>query len=203
MSSSNIQDNTNNNIPVQETRRIDGEGDVNMEMDRLSIEEQSGDQEHQTSLKTYIHLKQQVKEADIKYQEALENKEIPEEQSKFLDLLMSAQANANKYRDICRQRFPSRQEFMTKQEIDNQSESHYVPKDLPVLQIVGSDKWHPSKIIHLSTEMFLRAFEKEIRAANLKVQDNWSHLLPKSFNDAQNIWLDGVLQEYPSCTWEE
>ncbi|KAI7847014.1 hypothetical protein BDC45DRAFT_452535, partial [Circinella umbellata] len=92
---------------------------------------------------------------------------------------------------------------MTKQEIDNQSESHYVPKDLPVLQIVGSDKWHPNKIIHLSTEMFLHAFEKEIRAANLKVQDNWSRLLPKSFNDAQNIWLDGVLQEYPSCTWDE
>ena len=61
---------------------------------------------------------------------------------------------------------------MTKQEIDNQSESHYIPKDLPVLQIVGSDKWHPSKIVHLSTEMFLHAFEKEIRAANLKVQDN-------------------------------
>ncbi|KAI7854273.1 hypothetical protein BDC45DRAFT_557360 [Circinella umbellata] len=141
MSSSNIQDDTNNNIPTQEVRRIDGEGDVNMEMGRrLSIAEQEGDQEHQTSLKTYMHPKQQVKEADIKYQEAVENNEVLEEQGKFLDLLMSAQANANKYRDICRQCFPSRQEFMTRQEIDNQSESRYVPKDLPVLQIVGSDK---------------------------------------------------------------
>ncbi|KAG2212523.1 hypothetical protein INT45_001774 [Circinella minor] len=140
MSSSNVQDNTTTNTPVQENRRIDGEGDVNMEMSRLSITEQDANQEHQTSLKTYLHLKQQVKEADIKYQEAIENQETLEEQSKLLDLLMSAQANANKYRDICRQRFPSKQEFMTKQEIDNQSESHYVPKDLSVLQIVGSDK---------------------------------------------------------------
>ncbi|KAI7846645.1 hypothetical protein BDC45DRAFT_582931 [Circinella umbellata] len=157
MSSSNVQDNTNNNTPTQETRRVDREGDVNMEMGRLSITEQDGDQEHQTSLRTYLHLKQQVKEADVKYQEAIENNEVPKEQD----------------------------------------------KNLPVLQIVGSDKWHPNKIIHLSTEMFLRAFEKEIRAANLKVQDNWSRLLPKSFNDAQNIWLDGVLQEYLSCTWDE
>ncbi|KAG2212524.1 hypothetical protein INT45_001775 [Circinella minor] len=51
--------------------------------------------------------------------------------------------------------------------------------------------------------MFLRAFEKEIRAANLKVQDNWSRLLPKSFNDAQNIWLDAVLQEFSGSTWDE
>ncbi|KAG2216784.1 hypothetical protein INT45_009671 [Circinella minor] len=203
MSSSNIQDNTTNNTPVQENRRVNGEGDVNMEMGRLSITEQDANQEHQTSLKTYLHLKQQVKEADIKYQEAIENQETLEEQSKLLDLLMSAQANANKYRDICWQRSPSKQEFMTKQEIDNQSESHYIPKDLPVLQIVGSDKWHPGKIVHLSTEMFLRAFEKEIRAANLKVQDNWSRLLRKSFNDAQNIWLDAVLQEFPGSTWDE
>ncbi|KAG2221328.1 hypothetical protein INT45_014012 [Circinella minor] len=203
MSSYNVEDNTNNNIPAQDNRRVDGEGDVNMEMSRLSTTEQDGNQEHQTSLKAYLHLKQQVKEADIKYQEAIENQVILEEQSKLLDLLMSAQANENKYRDICRQRFPSRQEFMTKQEIDNQSERHYIPKDLPVLQIVGSDKWHPGKIVHLSTEMFLRAFEKEIHAANLKVQDNWSRLLPKSFNDVQNIWLDAVLQEFPGSTWDE
>ncbi|KAG2216304.1 hypothetical protein INT45_011236 [Circinella minor] len=41
MSLPNGQDNTNNNIAAQENRRVDGEGDVNMEMGRLSITEQN------------------------------------------------------------------------------------------------------------------------------------------------------------------
>ncbi|KAG2225875.1 hypothetical protein INT45_007119 [Circinella minor] len=131
MSSSNVQqDNTKNNIPIQETRQVDDEGDVNMEMSRLSTVEKDSNQEHQTSFRSYLHFKQQVKEA-------LEKQENPKEQNKLLKLLMSAQVNVNKYCNICRQRFPSRHDFMTKQEIDNQPESHYVPKDLPVFQIVG------------------------------------------------------------------
>ncbi|KAG2217429.1 hypothetical protein INT45_013760 [Circinella minor] len=51
--------------------------------------------------------------------------------------------------------------------------------------------------------MFYVSLKWKSAAANLKIQDNWSRLLLKSFNDAQNIWHEGVLQEFPGSTWDE
>lgn len=139
-------------------------------------------------------------------------------QESALDNLTAAQERIDKYREACKKRYPTRLEFYTWDEIEqcnrqfnlacrnsegSSKEDHYVPKDLPVLQVVGSDKWHPNKAVHLSAEMFLRAFTKELKSCGLDVRKHWNRLLPKCLNDAQNLWLDGVLEEDEHCNWQE
>ncbi|KAJ8651910.1 hypothetical protein O0I10_012518 [Lichtheimia ornata] len=105
-----------------------------------------------------------------------------EDQETALEKLTAAQERVDKYRGICKKRYPTRLELYTWDEIEQRNrqynmacrsmegsskEDHYVPKDLPVLQVVGSDKWHPNKAVHLSAEMFLRAFTKELKSCGL------------------------------------
>lgn len=119
------------------------------------------------------------------------------------------------YRDICKSNFPNRLEFYAHEEIharnavtrpNFKNDGHAptrVPKDLPALQIVGSVKWHPNKVVHISAEMFLRASEKEMRATCLDPADHWQTQLPKCLNDQQPIWYDGILSRKANISWRE
>lgn len=119
------------------------------------------------------------------------------------------------YRDICKSNFPNRLEFYAHEEIHARNavtrpnfkgDGHAptrVPKDLPALQIVGSVKWHPNKVVHISAEMFLRASEKEMRATCLDPADHWQTQLPKCLNDQQPIWYDGILSRKANISWRE
>ncbi|KAI9243021.1 hypothetical protein BDA99DRAFT_566948 [Phascolomyces articulosus] len=66
---------------------------------------------------------------------------------------------------------------------DNGRNHYHVPKDLPVMQIAGSNKWHANKVVHLSAEMFLHAFEKELRAYNLAVEKQCTEVLNQMLDE--------------------
>ena len=181
-------------------------------MEGLSIDPKEGkkDPEHE-ALMTLQKLQCQINDKNVAYQEIVDQGGSLEEQSKALKILVEHQDHMEMYRLLCKQRHPSRMEFFTYEEIqrkndarkiktqsvDGRNNEHYVPKDLPVMQIMGSEKWHLNKIVHLSAEMCLRAFENELYACNLPIDNYWQRLLPKCFNDAQSIWFDSERDRFP------
>lgn len=169
------------------------------------------------AINTLEDLKRKCHQREQEFNVAVQEQD-DEDQERALENLTAAQERVDRYREVCKKRYPTRLEFYTWDEIEQRNrqfnmacrnaegsskEDHYVPKDLPVLQVVGSDKWHPNKAVHLSAEMFLRAFTKELKSCGLDVKKHWNRLLPKCLNDAQNLWLDGVLEEDEHCTWQE
>ncbi|KAI9250927.1 hypothetical protein BDA99DRAFT_589244 [Phascolomyces articulosus] len=104
----------NNNIPTQEIHQKCGKGNI----------------------------ENMVKDSDVKFQVAVKENKGAEEQENILDELINVQSKANKYHEICRQQFPTRVEFMTRQEIDALKESQY--EDAFMLQRIRSGKQNPS-----------------------------------------------------------
>lgn len=62
-------------------------------------------------------------------------------------------------------------------------------------------KMGTTKVVHLSAEMFLRAFEKELNANDMPVEKHWRRLLSKSFNDSQSTRFDGQMLQHPNMDW--
>ncbi|CDH60715.1 predicted protein [Lichtheimia corymbifera JMRC:FSU:9682] len=155
-------------------------------------------------------LEDQIQEKMAAFRTSIKEKKPTNQQTKAFKELADIRKCAEEYRLICKEQYPDRLELYTweeinqqKQQASNTSQDHVVPKELPALQCIGSDRWHPNKALHLSTEMFARAFENELNAAGLDHDKHWRRLLPKCLNDAQNIWLPTEVKEHPDLDWQE
>lgn len=155
-------------------------------------------------------LEDQIQEKIAAFRVSIKEKQSSEKQTQAFQELANLRERAEEYRNICKQQYPGRIEFYTWEEVhqqkqapNNHSNDHIVPKELPALQCIGGDHWHPTKALHLSTEMFARAFENELNAAGLDYDKHWRRLLPKCLSDAQNIWLTTETNEHPDLNWQE
>ena len=206
-----------NNIPTQEqphqseTEKVNAEGEkMDIDIRDLSIEE---DLPHRRNLRTFNRLREQADAADAAYQEAVDAGAEADTRRRLKAELKEAEEDADDYREHCKKRFPSCMEFYTKEEIadrnaaiikdEDKNRSHFVPKDLPALQIIVAERWLSSKAAHVSTERFLKKFKSEVEACNFKVEEHWVRLFPKCLNDIQLIWFEGVLEDKPDITWDE
>ncbi|KAG0167032.1 hypothetical protein DFQ28_005671 [Apophysomyces sp. BC1034] len=172
----------------------------------------------QMALQSYHNVQAQTTDLENQHFLLVNNKAPLEEQVTGLKAMQMAQQYQQEYRKFCKERYPQCPEFYTWEELGAKQETRdrskvpehrsssadrFIPHDLPVLQIIGEPKWHPSKVVHLSAELFLRAFEKELHASNLPMEQYWGRIFPKCLNDAQTIWFDNELKNSPTISWLE
>lgn len=65
-----------------------------------------------------------------------------------------------------------------------------VPRNLPVLQLVGQYRYDRNAKVHTSTSSFLRAFEEELQTYLLDPEVEYERLLPRCLNTSQKKFLD-------------
>lgn len=185
----------------------------NQEREEITITKNTNDSPLAAALNTLHKLKMQADHKDALFQETVINDKPQEEQANAMRAAESAQEKVDMYRRLCSKKYPLHPQFQmqpnTLDVISNteqdgkQKDSHIVPKELPALQIVGNEKWNPMRKMHLSTEMFLRAFVKELQSCGLKPEDHWQRLMPKCLDDTQSLWLDDIMRENPDYTWAD
>lgn len=222
MATNNVQD-QNSTTPAPTASRDESQQPMQDNMRRLSLndnnnmdvdEEPTSDQAAcQEAIDGMQELDNQIQEKIAAFHAAIKGKQSAKKQTDAFKELADIRERAETYRQICQEQFPTRSEFFVRE--DNQrgqqqqqvtsynSQDHVVPKELPALQCIGSERWHPAKAQHLSTEMFARAFENELNAAGLDHDKHWRRLLPKCLSDAQNIWLADNINEHPDSTWKD
>ncbi|KAI7873433.1 hypothetical protein K492DRAFT_223949 [Lichtheimia hyalospora FSU 10163] len=165
------------------------------------------------AISTLHKLKTQADHKEAIFQQLVSDNKPQDEQMNAMRAAENAQEQVDKYRRFCHKKYPQHPQFHMEintssahtntQQDDKQKDSHIVPKELPALQIVGNEKWNPMRKMHLSTEMFLHAFVKELRSCGLKPEDHWQRLMPKCLDDAQGLWLDDVMRKHPDYTWDD
>lgn len=150
---------------------------------------------------------------EVTYNEIANNTAITTESKKAkLQELKEMQEHLEESRQVWRKQHPQRLEFLSIQEMEEEKSRRkdaakwqkvVVPKDLPVLQLAGGYKWDPKKVVHNSAAAFIRAFEHELHAHDLSVDEHWQRLLSRSLNDPQYLWLKGQLATCDGeVTWE-
>lgn len=165
------------------------------------------------ALSAYEKLKEEVVEKETKYNEIANNSAITTDSKKAkLAELKDMQDYLEESRQVWRKQHPQRLEFLSAQEMEEEKQRRkdavkwqkvVVPKDLPVLQLAGGYKWDPKKVVHNSAAAFIRAFERELHAHDLSVDEHWQRLLSRSLNDPQYLWLKGQLAAQDGeVTWQ-
>ncbi|CDH57628.1 predicted protein [Lichtheimia corymbifera JMRC:FSU:9682] len=196
MATNDVQD-QNSNTPATTASGEQQQQPVHDNLRRLSLndsnsmdidEEPTSDQAAcQEAINGMQELDNQVQEKISAFHAAIKGKQSAKKQTDAFKELADIRERAETYRKICQEQFPTRPGFFTRE--DNQqsqqqnnynSQDHVVPKELPALQCIGRERWHPAKAQHLSTEMFARAFENELNAAGLDHDKHWRAYFPSA-----------------------
>lgn len=131
---------------------------------------------------------------------------------------MKYEKQAETFRKLQKSNLPSRLEFYSEQELiehkamssrpqsgerEPNSREHFIPQDLPVVQTVGSERWHPNKVGHLSAEMCLRAFQRNSMQMVCLCSVTGSDFCLRSSTAPLSVWYDWVMEENLETTWED